>query len=51
MSAKYDFVHCPICGKELINLCWYPGDLNRHHYWCDDCNIDIDIEVGEEEDK
>ena len=50
MSARFDFIHCPLCGKQLINLCWYPGDLNHHHYWCDDCNLDIDLEAGEQEE-
>lgn len=47
MSAIYDFIRCPICGKELVDLCWSP-DEDVHNYWCDVCGIDITVEVNRE---
>lgn len=33
--------NCPVCGKELIRLePFYKGIFN---FWCDNCNIDINI--------
>lgn len=35
-------VHCPKCGKQLIRLePIYTDDICE--YWCDDCDIDIEI--------
>ena len=42
---KIEYINCPICGKQLINLsdetvrrCGYNA------FWCDACHIDITIE-------
>lgn len=37
----YKRVNCPSCGKELIRLEPYEGKTCR--FWCDDCNLDIEI--------
>ena len=41
-------INCPKCGKELIRL--EPYDGNVYEFWCDDCNIDIIIEDNEEDE-
>lgn len=32
---------CPECGKQLIRL--EPYEKGKYNYWCDACNIDIQI--------
>ena len=52
LSARLKYCDCPICGKQLINLT--EGDpmceANEYMYWCDECNVDITIIVGEEDE-
>lgn len=36
---------CPDCGKWLVPLC---SDGKRVAFWCDDCNIDIELWPDEE---
>ena len=38
--------NCPECGKELIRLEPYVGNI--YTFWCDHCNIDISITKNEE---
>ena len=45
MDERLVCVHCPICGKELIN-CGEPS--GTYWYWCCDCKIEIDITLDEE---
>lgn len=44
---KRDFIlfDCPICGQTLINLNT-PKTIESgfHHFWCNVCNIDIEID-------
>ena len=35
-------VYCPVCKKHLIRLEPTVNDVD-YMYWCDDCNIDIQI--------
>lgn len=43
---------CPECGKQLIRL--EPFEEGKYNYWCDTCNIDIEIsdnDIIEKRDK
>ena len=35
-------IKCPICGKELVAL---NDEFGYYEFWCDDCDIDITVEV------
>jgi hypothetical protein len=37
---------CPKCGKELIRLAPFVG--NSYNFWCDVCNLDINIVKNDE---
>ena len=45
MDERLVYVHCPICGKELINLGEPSG---TYWYWCCDCKIEFDITLDKE---
>ena len=34
-------VYCPKCNKELVDLT--PHLTRNHSYWCDECDLDIEI--------
>ena len=38
---KFNFVHCPLCGRTLIDL--EPNEPGEHEYFCDKCCITIEI--------
>ena len=48
-KMKIEYINCPICGKQLINL---SDKIDRrcgyNEFWCDVCHIDIRIESEEE---
>ena len=45
MKRDFSFFDCPICGQTLINLNTPDTVKNGfHHFWCDVCNIDIEID-------
>ncbi len=41
-------INCPDCGKELIRL--EPYEDGIFSYWCDDCDIDIEITKNNEKE-
>ena len=53
MTRFFETVHCPLCGKQLVDL--REGDPfteeGEHCYWCDHCDIDITIMELPHEDK
>ena len=54
MARIFEVVHCPLCGKQLVDL--REGNSlveeEEHYYWCDHCDIDITIvEPSHEEDE
>ena len=52
IKGKVKRILCPICGRELIPLefCFQPEmlQIDALAFWCDDCNIDITVEAGED---
>ena len=42
---KFKHLNCPVCGRQLVNL---NSEETRkagfHRFWCDVCDIDIDID-------
>ena len=45
MRHELQYVNCPICNKQLIDLAdTLDNDCGYHYYWCDQCQIDIRIE-------
>lgn len=49
MSYRFKYLNCPVCGKQLIDLAEAEDSLyGAHYFWCDECNIDITIEEGED---
>lgn len=42
-------IDCPKCGKTLIRLA--PFEEGLYEFWCDDCDIDIDITDNNETEK
>ena len=52
IKGKIKRMLSPNCGKELIPLdyCHAPefDEIEALDFWCDDCNIDIEIQAGED---
>lgn len=44
-----DKIYCPVCKKRLIRL--EPFEGARYEFWCDTCDLDIDIHDNKEEDE
>lgn len=42
-------IRCPFCDKELIPL--EPYQKKKINFWCDDCDVDIEITKNKKEDK
>lgn len=53
------YINCPLCKKQLLQLYCANVMLNdikenaakpadRYEFWCDDCNVEIDITVPRE---
>ena len=41
-------IDCPVCGKTLIRLNAFEEDEEMiSEYWCDECNIDITVKIGD----
>ena len=45
-NMKINKIFCPCCNKELIAL--EPAKRNSVSFWCDNCNIDIDVKLNKE---
>lgn len=46
-KRKKNFKHlnCPACGRQLVNLNTEEArKAGFHHFWCDVCDIDVDID-------
>ena len=46
MKHNLLYINCPICGKQLININM-DNSPRFHNYWCDECEVDIDIDTHE----
>lgn len=46
---KVNKINCPLCGRELIRL--EPYEPGSYNFWCDDCDVNIDITNDENKPK
>lgn len=42
---KFKHLNCPVCGRQLVNLMGKEArEAGFHHFWCDVCDIDVNID-------